>query len=72
MARGLPEVTCLGHSCNTEGSKEKGGEMSKQGCWEPEECGAERGWESRKDGGKRADGEVNHSWRLLHMVLCVW
>lgn len=48
-----------------EGPKEKGGEMSEQGCWELEECRAERGWERRKDGDGRAEGEVNHSWRLL-------
>lgn len=55
-----------------ERPKEKGGEMSEQGCWESKECGAERGWERRKDGDGTVDGEVNHSWRLLHMVLCVW
>lgn len=36
-------TVCLGHSCNAEGPKEKGGEMSEQRCWEVRECGAVRG-----------------------------
>lgn len=62
----------LGHSWNPEVPKEKGAEMSEKGCWEMEDCGAERGWERTEDGDGSVDGEDNQRWRLLHIVPCVW